>query len=83
MISHGAAAMLKDRLLDQSDVYKVYVCDICGLLAIADLNHGRVYCRGCNNDSQISQVFLPYACKLLLQELMAMHIYPKLLLGTA
>eukprot|EP01069_Polyplicarium_translucidae_P006596 Polyplicarium_translucidae@DN2988_c0_g1_i4.p1 len=61
MISHGAAKMLKERLFDQSDAYRVHVCDICGLICIADLNQGSFACKACQNETQISQVFLPYA----------------------
>lgn len=83
MISHGAAKMLKERLFDQSDAYRVHVCDLCGMVCIADLNQGSFSCKACNNEGKISQVFLPYACKLLLQELISMQIYPKLVLGVA
>ncbi|KAF8821363.1 Dna-directed Rna polymerase II RPB2, partial [Cardiosporidium cionae] len=83
MISHGAAKMLKERLFDQSDAYRVHVCDLCGVFCIADLTHGSFECKACNNKSQISQIFLPYACKLLFQELMSMAILPKLSLCIA
>ncbi|EZG56044.1 DNA-directed RNA polymerase beta subunit [Gregarina niphandrodes] len=83
MIAHGAAKMLKERLFDQSDAYRVHVCDLCGLFATADLTQGHFSCPGCQNETQISQVCIPYACKLLLQELMAMQVYPKLCLTVA
>ena len=82
MISHGASLFLKERLVDVSDKYRVHVCEDCGLIAQADLQSQRYYCKLCRNTNyNISQVYIPYACKLLFQELMAMHITPRMVLG--
>ncbi|SOS76332.1 DNA-directed RNA polymerase II subunit RPB2, putative [Plasmodium sp. gorilla clade G1] len=80
MISHGSAKMLKERLFEESDAYRVHVCDNCGLCCIADINKNAYECTVCNSKTNISQIYLPYACKLLFQELMTMAIYPKLVL---
>ena len=82
MISHGAAIFLKERLVDVSDKYRVHICEQCGLIAQADLQSQNYKCKLCQNvNYNISQVFIPYACKLLFQELMAMHITPRMNLG--
>lgn len=83
IISHGMSKFLKERLLDTSDAYSTYVCDVCGLFAqrmikkenkMYPTDSDVYYCNACKNKSRISKIIIPYAFKLLIQELMSMNI---------
>jgi len=78
LIGHGASALLRDRLLEESDKYTVMVCEICGLLAYHDIKQNKYVCRICGERAVISPVSLSYAFKLLLQELMALGVASRL-----
>lgn len=81
MISHGAARFLKERLFEVSDAYSMHICETCGLICQANLIEQKFECTVCQSSQSICRVSVPYACKLLIQELMAMQISPRLRVG--
>lgn len=78
MISHGAARFNKERLYDVSDKYSVYACRKCGLIASYNDKMHIHYCNTCDNRTDFAYVKIPYACKLLFQELTTMNVVPRL-----
>lgn len=79
MCSHGAARFTKERIYDVSDKYSVYVCKKCGMISsYNDKSHVHL-CKTCNNRTDFSYVEMPYACKLLFQELTTMNIAPRII----
>jgi DNA-directed RNA polymerase II subunit RPB2 len=78
MIAHGSSYFLKERLIDVSDKYCVYICKSCGLIATANPTKQLYECKKCNNYGNFNKCYIPYACKLLFQELQCMSIYPRI-----
>jgi len=74
MISHGAASFLRERLCDVSDKFEVFVCNACGVFCAGNRERGIFSCQNCGTRTDISAVHMPYAFKLLTQEMMAMGI---------
>ena len=79
MISHGAARFTRGRMYDSSDKYQVYICKKCGLIACYNNEQNIHHCRTCDNRTDFSYVQIPYACKLLFQELMTMNVCPRII----
>ena len=68
MIAHGTSRFLKERLFDCSDPYQIIVCNKCGMITAS-----KDECFACRED-KVTSCNMPYAAKLLCQELMAMGI---------
>jgi hypothetical protein len=70
MIAHGAMGFLKERMMDVSDKFTVYVCNECGLFSSVNPDDdAERKCGACDNYSEFTELNIPYACKLLMQEL--------------
>lgn len=77
LIAYGASNLLIERLMISSDAFDVDVCNKCGLLGY------KGWCHNCRSSMNVSSIRIPYACKLLFQELQAMNIVPRLKLENA
>ena len=79
MVSHGASRFTKGRLYDASDKYQVNVCKKCGMIAAYNDKIHIHMCKTCDNRTDFNYVEIPYACKLLFQELQTMNIAPRIM----
>ena len=72
LVGHGASLLLKERY--DSDKVVVYVCSRCGAMAIKDKLRKKEFCPSCNS-SEIEPVEISYAFKLLMEELLSLHVW--------
>ena len=79
MISHGASRFTKGRIFDASDAYSTFVCSKCGSIAAFNNKEHIHYCNMCSNRNDFKYIEIPYACKLMFQELITMNIAPRIL----
>ena len=79
MVSHGASRFTRGRLYDASDKFQVNVCKRCGMIAAYNNKMNIYVCKTCDNRVDFSYVEIPYACKLLFQELQTMNIVPRIM----
>jgi hypothetical protein len=78
MLSHGSVQFLKERTFDSSDKYYVWIDDETGIISPVNPEKGIYKSLYSTNTTKFSKVQLPYSSKLLIQELMAMHIVPRI-----
>lgn len=75
VIAYGASQLLFERLMLSSDAFDVDICNQCGLMGYNS------WCATCRSSEFIVKMTIPYAAKLLFQELISMNIAPRLRLG--
>jgi DNA-directed RNA polymerase subunit B len=81
LVGHGAAMLTRDRLLEASDSYILYVCNICGHISWYNRRKGAYECPIHGTEGDVKPVKVPYAFKLLLQELISMAVKPEIKVG--
>lgn len=74
LIAYGASQLLLERLMLSSDAHQVDVCETCGLMGYQG------YCQSCKKTEGMTKMTIPYAAKLLIQELLSMNIMARLTL---
>ena len=77
-VAHGASLLLKERF--DSDRTIFHVCEECGMLAVFNEFQDKKFCPRCGSTVEINAIEMAYAFKLLLDEIKALCIYPKLIL---
>jgi DNA-directed RNA polymerase II subunit RPB2 len=89
MLAHGMSRFCKERLYDVSDKYSIHVCKKCGMTASYNDGSSRSahikddlsihLCNTCGNRTEFSLVEIPYAFKLMSQELQTINIATRLI----
>nr|POF01436.1 dna-directed rna polymerase iii subunit rpc2 [Quercus suber] len=68
LIAYGASQLLLERLMLSSDAHEVDVCETCGMMGYNN------WCQSCSSSRGVVKMTMPYAAKLLIQELMSMNV---------
>lgn len=68
LIAYGSSQLLLERLMTSSDGTDVDICQKCGTFGY------RGYCSTCRTTREVARMKMPYAAKLLVQELISMNV---------
>lgn len=72
LIAYGASQLLLERLMLSSDAHEVDVCENCGGMGY------KGWCQSCGSSAGVVKLTMPYAAKLLMQELASMNVRARL-----
>lgn len=72
LIAYGASQLLLERLMLSSDAHTVDICEKCGLMGY------HKWCQTCKTSQGVTRMTIPYAAKLLVQELLSMNVLVRL-----
>ena len=73
-VAHGIQSFLKERFMESSDNYRVFICKKCGFMSTVNPEKNIYMCKPCRNTTHFREVRIPYAAKLLFQEMHSMSI---------
>jgi len=71
LIGYGSLQLILERLMLSSDPFIAHICEKCGLIGYEG------WCHNCRTGLEMSTLRIPYAAKLLFQELQSMNIVPR------
>ena len=73
--AHGCMQFTKECFMDCSDNFRMFICEQCGMAATAANPEKNIWlCKSCKNTTAFREIRIPYACKLLFQEVQAMNV---------
>ena len=72
LIAYGASQLLLERLMLSSDAHVIDVCGSCGMMGYLG------YCQTCKKSEAMTKMTVPYAAKLLIQELLSMNVVARI-----
>ncbi|EKD16224.1 uncharacterized protein L3040_009536 [Drepanopeziza brunnea f. sp. 'multigermtubi'] len=75
LIAYGASQLLLERLMLSSDAHEVDICETCGLMGYQG------WCQTCKSTRGVTKMTMPYAAKLLVQEMLSMNVLVRLKLA--
>ncbi len=87
MLAHCIARFLHERMMYTADAYDTHICGSCGLFAQRMMRKDNkayatkddiYWCPACRNKTDVAKIRIPYAAKLLFQEMMALSIAPRI-----
>ena len=68
LIAYGASQLLLERLMLSSDAHECDICERCGMMGYQG------WCTSCKSSKGVVKLTIPYAAKLLVQELLSMNV---------
>lgn len=72
LIAYGTSQLLLERLMLSSDKHEIDVCEKCGFMGYSN------WCQRCRSSRGVVKMTIPYAAKLLIQELLSMNVTARL-----